>query len=333
MHKETLLKDDFGRDISYLRLAVTDRCNLRCFYCMPQEGISYADRRALLSFEEMERLVQISAGLGIKKLRITGGEPFARRNIIAFLQSVKSISGIENISITTNGVLTQHHIQELKDIGIRDVNLSLDTMDPLKYKVITRRDEFDAIKETFDSLLEHDFIVKINAVVMEGLNEADIIPLCELSLHLPISVRFIEEMPFNGTNNLIKPLKWDYKQILSVIKQNFQDLETLPIAPHATAMNYKIPGAAGHIGIIAAYSRIFCGSCNRIRVTPTGQLKTCLYGKNKLDVRKLLRSDMEDPEIARAIAQIVSTKEKNGFEAEKHRKLVTKPDSMASIGG
>ena len=327
------MKDTFGRPISYLRLAVTDRCNLRCFYCMPRDGISYANKIELLTFEEMERLIRISAGLGITKLRITGGEPFARKNIIKFIRTAKSIDGIQKVSITTNGVLTYDYIQELKALGIKDVNLSLDTFDPVKYKIITRRDEFDAAIKTFNGLIDNGFNIKINAVIMEGLNEDDIIPLCEITREMPVSVRFIEEMPFNGTNKKPKPLKWDYQRILSVINQCFPGLETLPIAQHATSMNYKIPGALGEIGIIAAYSRIFCSSCNRIRVTPTGQIKTCLYSKNKLDIRKLLRSDMNDNEIAGAIVNAVSTKEKDGFEAEKGHMHLSNLDSMASIGG
>ncbi len=327
------MKDTFGRPINYLRLAVTDRCNLRCFYCMPRDGISYANKNELLTFEEMERLIRISAGLGITKLRITGGEPFARRNIIKFLRTAKSIDGIQKVNITTNGILTYDYIHELKALGIRDVNLSLDTFDPVKYKIITRRDEFNAAIKTFNSLLDNDFHIKINAVIMEGLNEEDIKPLCEITREMPVSVRFIEEMPFNGTNKKPKPLKWDYKRILSVINQYFPDLETLPIATHSTSMNYKIPGALGEIGLIAAYSRIFCGTCNRIRVTPTGKMKTCLYGKNKLDVRELLRSDMNDSEIADAIVNMVSTKEKDGLEAEKGHIHLSNMDSMASIGG
>ncbi len=327
------MKDTFGRTISYLRLAVTDRCNLRCFYCMPPDGIHYANKSELLTFEEMERLVRIVAGLGIRKLRITGGEPFARKNIISFLEKASSIKGIEKLSITTNGVLTHDHIPELIALGIRDINLSMDSMDPDKYRLITRRNEYHAAKKTFDALLENDFNVKINAVVMEGLNENDIIPLCRLTLQLPLSVRFIEEMPFNGTGRNTEHLKWNYLKIHERIKQSFPNLETLSQKPHATAINFKIPGAKGEIGIIAANSQIFCGTCNRIRVTPTGQMKTCLYSNNKLDIRKLLRTELSDEIIAQQIEKAVSTKEENGFEAEKSHIRSAIKDSMASIGG
>ncbi len=327
------MKDSFGRPISYLRLAVTDRCNLRCFYCMPPEGIQYANKNELLSFEEMERLVRILTGLGITKVRITGGEPFARKNMTGFLEKLSSLSGIKKLTITTNGILTRQHIPVLLALGIRDVNLSLDSMDPEKYRLITRRDEFFTVKKTFDSLLENDFNVKVNAVVMEGLNEDDIIPLAKLTWNLPVSVRFIEEMPFNGSGKNAGYLKWNYIKILSELQQYFPDLESLPQELHGTAMNYKIPGARGTIGIIAAYSRIFCGGCNRIRVTPTGKMKTCLYSKNKLDVRELLRSERNDELIAQKIAEAISTKEKDGFEAEKLRTHSPNTDSMASIGG
>jgi len=190
--------DNHGRPINYLRLAVTDRCNLRCFYCMPEEGIHYLPKKALLSFEEIERLIRVLALVGISKIRLTGGEPFVRTDLMDLIRNMSEIAGVKEIHLTTNGVLTAPHIPELKKLGIASVNLSLDTFDRERFKLITRRDEVEKVMETYHLLLEHAIPVKINAVVMDGKNIGDIIPLIELGKDNPVSVRFIEEMPFNG---------------------------------------------------------------------------------------------------------------------------------------
>src|SRR5688572_4006633 len=192
-----MLYDNHGRPLNYLRLAVTDRCNLRCFYCMPEEGIRYLPKKELLTFEEIERIVSLMAGMGITKVRLTGGEPFVRHDIMKLIRKIKSIPGIQNIHLTTNGVLTAKHVPELKEL-IASVNLSLDTLDRERFKQITHRDEFNATLETFHQLVDSNIPVKINAVVMEEKNIQDIIPLVELTKQYPVSVRFIEEMPFNG---------------------------------------------------------------------------------------------------------------------------------------
>ncbi|MFT4735448.1 MAG: molybdenum cofactor biosynthesis enzyme MoaA, partial [Arcticibacterium sp.] len=187
-----MLIDNHGRPISYLRLAVTDRCNLRCFYCMPEEGISFLPKPHLLTFEEMLRMVGIMAGMGISKVRITGGEPFVRKELMQFLTKLVAIPGIEKVNITTNGVLIGPLIPELKALGINTINLSLDTLDRGRFKEMTRRDELPTVLKTLDALLENDIETKINAVIMAGKNDQDIVSLVGLSKALPVSVRFIE---------------------------------------------------------------------------------------------------------------------------------------------
>lgn len=329
-----IIYDNHGRPITYLRLAVTDRCNLRCFYCMPTEGIPYLPKQALLSYEEMERLVQLLAGMGITKVRVTGGEPFVRKDLMFFLRCLKQIEGIEEVHITTNGVLTAPHVAELKDMGIASVNLSLDTLDRERFEQITRRDAFAKVMHCLEQLLAHDIPVKINTVVMEGQNTQDIIPLTELTRTEPVSVRFIEEMPFNGEGSHYPVLVWTHRKIMEVIKQAYPDIQKISDRPHDTSYSYQIPGHAGSIGVIAAFSRTFCGSCNRIRITAQGTLKTCLYDDGVLDLKKILRSEANDEEVSQVLLHAFRHRAKDGFEAEKRRDThLPASESMSTIGG
>jgi molybdenum cofactor biosynthesis protein A len=325
-----ILYDNHNRPISYLRIAVTDRCNLRCFYCMPEEGIRYLPKRDLLTFEEIIRLTEIFAGLGITKVRITGGEPFLRKDLIKLMGQIRVISGISELHITTNGLLAGNHLDDLVRLKIDSVNLSLDTLDAERFRLITRRDEFYKTWEVFKSMQQAGIPVKVNAVVMEGKNIDDILPLAELTKHQGISVRFIEEMPFNGTGMRFQSLQWNEKRILDYLKSSYPQLETLPGRKHDTAKTFQIPGYSGTIGIIAAYTRSFCGTCNRIRLTAQGMLKTCLYDQGVLNVRDLLRSGCSDDEIRLAFVKAFSSRPKDGFEAEKNFEI---KDSMSTIGG
>lgn len=327
-----MLLDNHGRPLTYLRLAVTDRCNLRCFYCMPEEGIKYLPKSKLLSYEEMLRMVNILAEMGINKVRITGGEPFVRNNLIDFLEKLAEIEGINDLSITTNGVFTGDYIQQMKSIGIRSVNLSLDTLDKNRFYKITRRDEFDKVYETLFRLIDEGFEVKVNAVVMEGKNIDDLIPLAELTRNNNVSVRFIEEMPFNGEGAHYARLEWDMLRILEELNLHFPDLQKLQDGPSSTSYNYQIPGYQGNVGIIAAFSRTFCGTCNRIRVTATGELKTCLYDDGVLNVRDLMRDGISDEELKSEFMKAFQNRAKDGFEAESNRKNIVK-ESMTTIGG
>lgn len=327
------LFDNHGRPITYLRLAVTDRCNLRCFYCMPEEGIKYLPKKVLLTYEEIERLVTLMAQMGISKIRLTGGEPFVRADLMQLIRRIMTIPGIKDLHLTTNGILTAPHIPELKALGIASVNLSLDTLDRERFHQITRRDEFSATWISLELLQHHEIPVKINAVVMDGKNIEDIHPLVELTKQKNISVRFIEEMPFNGEGNHYPKLHWTYQRILAHIKERYPTIQKIQDPDFSTAYHYQVPGYSGTIGIIAAFSRTFCGTCNRIRVTAQGTLKTCLYDEGVLDIRKLLRSELSDDQIKQHLMSAFQQRPKDGLEAEKKRVMSSAKESMSTIGG
>jgi molybdenum cofactor biosynthesis protein A len=329
-----LLLDNHGRRITYLRLAVTDRCNLRCFYCMPEDGLNWLSRTELMTYEEMLRVCELLVKMGIEKIRITGGEPFVRKDIMQLLTALSKLDGLKELSLTTNGVLTAPHVAELKAIGVRSVNLSLDTLDAGRFFAITRRDEFANVMDTMHELLKHDREVKINAVVMAGKNTQDIIPLVQLTKDLPVSVRFIEEMPFNGDGHSYSGALWDYVRIFDEIRSVYPDIQKVPDPQYSTAYNYQIPGHVGSIGIIAAYSRTFCGTCNRIRITPQGTLKNCLYDDGVLNIKDLMREGKSNTAIVDALHLAFNSREKDGWAAE--RKRMENPnfhESMATIGG
>jgi cyclic pyranopterin phosphate synthase len=331
-----VLFDNHGRPLEYLRLAVTDRCNLRCFYCMPEEGIQYLPKQELLTYEEMERLVAIMAGLGVRKVRLTGGEPFVRRDLVPFMDRLSQIPGIEELTLTTNGVLTAPHVPELARMGVKAVNLSLDTLDRARFASITRRDELPRVLDTFYALLAAGIRVKINAVVMDGQNTQDLLPLAELTRDLPVDVRFIEEMPFNGHSHEATPatLPWNHTRIREHLALNLGELTPVAARSGDTASHYTVAGHQGRLGIIAAYSRTFCGTCNRIRLTAEGGLKTCLYDQGVLDIRALLRGNSSDEQIAEALKSAFRNRAANGFEAESQRPLHQLSfESMSTIGG
>ncbi len=317
-----------------MRLAVTDRCNLRCFYCMPEEGLNWLSRKELMTYEEMLQSCALLVNMGIEKIRITGGEPFVRKDLMQLLTALSALPGLNELTLTTNGVLTAPYVPELKRIGVTSVNLSLDTLDANRFFSITKRDEFSKVMETMEQLLKHDIEVKINAVVMDGKNTQDIIPLVELTKDLPVSVRFIEEMPFNGDGHVYGGLKWDYVRILDEITGKFPSIKKLKDAAYSTSYNYHIPGHKGSIGIIAAYSRTFCGTCNRIRITPQGELKTCLYDGGVLNIKDLMRSGINDNDLQAKLLDAFGSRPKDGWEAE-HNRSINDPahESMATIGG
>jgi molybdenum cofactor biosynthesis protein A len=328
-----MLIDNHGRPINYLRLAVTDRCNLRCFYCMPEEGIQYLPKPHLLSYEEMIRLCTILAEMGISKVRITGGEPFVRRDIIPFLWKLSEIEGIQKINITTNGVLTAPLVPELKKIGISSVNLSLDSLDRQRFFEITRRDEFPKVWATLEALLEYDIPVKINTVVMAGKNDEDILSMVELARNQNVSLRFIEEMPFNGEGLRPEQMEfWSYRRIMDLVRSVHPELYKVQDEPNSTSYNYHIPNFKGTVGVIAAFSRTFCGTCNRIRVTPTGSFRTCLYDDGVFNVRDFMRQKLSDEEIKLRIYEVLQNRAKDGFEAE-NRRTSAVSESMTTIGG
>ena len=326
-----MIFDNHNRPIAYLRLAVTDRCNLRCFYCMPETGIRYLPKHQVLTYEEMERLVRVLVRLGVSKVRITGGEPFVRVGLMNFMHRLSAIDGLTDLSMTTNGVLTAPHVADLATLGVKAVNLSLDTLDRQRFHQITRRDELPAVLNTLDALLTAGIQTKINAVVMDGQNTQDLIPLTNLTRTLPVDVRFIEEMPFNGGGSHYPVLHWTHRRIVEELRAYFPNLQKLPDPPFSTSATYQVPGHQGTIGIIAAFSRTFCGTCNRIRLTAQGTLKTCLYDDGVLDVRALLRRGDTDQQVTAAFLRAFAHRPATGFDAEQSRNPVI--ESMATIGG
>jgi len=326
--------DQHNRVVNYIRLAVTDRCNLRCQYCMPAEGIQYVDRSELLTYEELLRLLKVLAKEGVNKVRITGGEPFLRKGMFQFMEKVQQIEGIKKLHITSNGTLTKQIIPDLKKIGVAGLNLSLDTLDKAKFFEITRRDNFDDVMETLHLLIDHEINTKINMVVMKDHNLDDIYRMVALTKELPIAIRFIEEMPFNGSGKGFSGLEWNHKKILDHILEEYPNIEKKVDGPYSTSSNYQVHGFSGTFGIIAAYSRTFCGTCNRIRLTPTGILKTCLYDQGVFSIRDVIRNGATDEQILSAIQDALNHKAVDGKTAELQR-FAKRPgrESMATIGG
>lgn len=327
-----MLIDNHGRAINYLRLAVTDRCNLRCSYCMPAEGANFARSDTLLNPEELKRTSRIMVGMGIDKIRITGGEPFVRPCVMDLMEYLSTLEGLKDISITTNATKIGPHIDRLKSLGIRNINVSLDAIQPETFRKITRKDTFQVVYDNLIRLISEGFNVRINFVVLDGQNIEDIYAILELQERYPIGVRFLEEMPFNGGNRNFKTLHWNYKIILEHIRKQYPVFKKLPGPASSTSINYKIQGHAGSFGLIPSFSRTFCGSCNRIRITATGDVITCLYGKPKANIRGLLRTSGDDAAIQLQIQEVIGKRAKTGFDAQQEDRLPFER-SMTSIGG
>lgn len=322
------LSDNHGRKIEYLRLAITDRCNLRCRYCMPEQGVTFVPYSEILRYEEMVRLVGLFAQLGIRKVRITGGEPFARRDCIPFLQQIRSMPGIRELHVTTNGVATAPHLDVLQKLGISGINLSLDTLDPKRFRQISRHDSLDRVLETFYGALQRNIPLKINTVVLEDTSEEDLRTIAELARDVPVTVRFIEKMPFSGGNGRKDRIQEDLLQKLHRLLPLTEVRNSLP----TTARLFSLPGFTGRIGIIEGHSRTFCSTCNKLRITPLGTLKTCLYDTGVLDLKAMLREGRDDRSIRQAIIQCIGNRFSDGLQAERRNGIGHEP-SMASIGG
>ena len=326
---ETQLVDNHGRPITYLRLAITDRCNLRCRYCRPEEGVPFIPHEEILRFEELERLVSIFCSLGISKIRVTGGEPFARRGCMSFLTKLRQIDGVQHLHITTNGVKTSRFLDELAAIGIDSINLSLDTLDHKRFWQITRRDYLEAVLQTMHGVLAHSIPLKINSVVLKDTSDDEIIKLAGLARDFPIALRFIEKMPFSGTS---RPEKLVNGNLLQRLKKIFPVMAECSQEKPTTARLFSLPDYKGTIGLIQGYSRLFCRTCNKVRITPTGMLKTCLYDKGVLDLKNLLRSGASDLELQQAIIECVQNRHANGHDTEMESHQKVEP-SMSTIGG
>lgn len=277
-------------------------------------------------------LVSMFSRLGITRVRITGGEPFVRPGILSFLQKISLVPELKEITVTSNGTLSSRYRQSLFGMGIRKINISLDALDPQRFCQITRRDRFYEVYEGIFDLLKDGFEVKLNCVVAPNKNIEDIIPFIELTKEHPLSVRFLEEMPFNGSATAADPrVYWSHQQILAHITAHYPAIIPLPNPANSTSVNYTIPGYRGSFGIIPSFSRTFCGSCNRIRLSATGELRTCLYGQPSANLRDLLRMNDEEDRIREAILLAVSHRKKDGYEAEAQYGAVY--TSMSVLGG
>lgn len=326
-----MLIDNHNRVISYVRLAITDRCNLRCNYCMPEKGIAFAKRDKLLSIEELKALTSLLAKKGIDKIRLTGGEPFVRNDVMDLVGHLSEIPSLKEISITTNATQIGPHIENLKRFGVHSVNVSLDAISPESFKRITRRNQFEVVYSNIMRLIETGIQVRINCIVLEGQNESEIYPMLDLQKNYPVAVRFLEEMPFNGGSRDFNTLKWNHNRILEYIADRYPDYEKLPAPITSTSVNYKIPGHTGTFGIIPSFSRTFCGSCNRLRITATGEVITCLYGQPVANLRDFLRSGNTQA-VEEIIDRSVGSRARDGFEAQERTGSVF-GSSMTSIGG
>lgn len=312
---------------------MTDRCNLRCQYCMPAKGIDIVDRKELLTYKEMYRITRVLSELGVDKVRLTGGEPFVRKDFINFLESLSFNDKLKEINITTNGALISNYIDRLEKINVKSVNLSIDSLNREKFFQITRRDVFDKVKQTFEDLLRSKVNLKLNVVVQSGVNTNEIIDFVELTKNNTVSVRFIEEMPFNGKGIRKVDELWDFTKILDHIKSDYQSIQPLKSNPSSTSRNFKIETYKGSFGIIPAFTRSICNDCNRIRITATGLFKNCLFDDGVFNLKDFLRKGASDEDLKNLFISTVQKKPENGFVAEANRKGNNVSESMSTIGG
>lgn len=327
------LIDNFGRQISYVRLAVTDRCNLRCQYCMPAHGIEIAPREGLLTFKEMYRIIRVLTELGVTKVRLTGGEPFVRKDFIKFLEMLSFNDLLETINITTNGAMIAKHIKTLERMEkVQNINLSIDSLQKEKFHQITRRDVFPEVYETFEALEKSSLNLKLNVVVQAGFNTDEIVDFVALTKDKDVAVRFIEEMPFNGKGQRDIQENWNYNKILEEIKTKF-DVQLLNSEKSSTSKNFSIEGYKGSVGIIPAFTRTICGDCNRIRITPTGTFKNCLFDDGVFNLRDFIRNGAGNQDLKELFLSLVKDKPENGFVAEANRSKGNVSESMSTIGG
>lgn len=299
---------------------------------MPSDGINFAKNDKLFTLEELSRLAAILVSQGIDKIRITGGEPFVRKDLMVLLRNLVRLKGLTDISVTTNATLIGPYIDELKELGIRNVNVSLDAINRDTFEKITRRNHYDIVHANMLRLITEGFNVRINCIALEGQNTQDILPMLELTKHFDVGVRFLEEMPFNGGSRSFETIAWDYKRILAHIKKAFPNYYRLESPKTSTSINYKIPGFKGTFGVIPSFSRTFCGSCNRLRISATGDVITCLYGKPKMNLRDILRGEDSEEKIKEQILKAIGSRAKTGFDAQREHTGVFQ-SSMTSIGG
>lgn len=306
--------DSHKRDINYLRVSITDRCNLRCVYCMPKKGMSLLGHRDILSYEEILRIVRVAVNNGIAKVRVTGGEPLVRRDIIEFTAVLKGIAGLNDISMTTNGILLEQFARPLYESGITRINVSLDSLDPEKYRTITRRGDLSRVLRGLAQAEQVGFSpIKINVVAIDGFNDDEVLDFAKMTLEKPYQVRFIEYMPIGETS-----LGTGFGSLSNdvIMEQINRVMPINPLREHGKtdgpAQRYRIKGAAGTIGFISAITHQFCQTCNRLRLTSDGKLRACLFVDNEVDIKSPLRHGCTDSELEEIVKYVIMTKPLRG---------------------
>jgi GTP 3',8-cyclase len=328
------LIDRHNRQINYLRISITDRCNLRCRYCMPSEGTTKFDHADILRYEEILRLAALAVKKGISKIRITGGEPLVRKGVVEFIKSLSHLSGIQDLSLTTNGILLKEFALPLFQAGLKRINVSMDSLDPQKYREITRGGELSCVWSGIEAAhFVGIFPIKINVVGISGFNDTELLSFAELTLKKKVQVRFIEFMPI-GSFDL-----WSPEQCITSaeMKRRIETIRPLIFLEESKngfngpARLYKFPEALGEIGFISPISDHFCNSCNRLRLTADGKLKTCLFSNEEIDIRRLLRSGANDEELGKKLEEAILTKPLRHGGNGAVMKRCQRP--MAKIGG
>ncbi|XP_019631081.1 PREDICTED: molybdenum cofactor biosynthesis protein 1-like isoform X1 [Branchiostoma belcheri] len=308
----SFLTDTFGRNHDYLRISLTERCNLRCQYCMPEAGVDLTPKQKLLSTEEVVTLARLFVSQGVNKIRLTGGEPLVRPDVVDIVSELNKLRslGLETIAMTTNALTLKRKLPQLHKAGLNLLNISLDTLVPAKFEFITRRKGWEKVMEGLEKALELGYNpVKLNCVVMRGVNEEEICDFVAMTEKKALDVRFIEYMPFDGN-------KWNhnkmvtYQEMLDTIRQRWPDLEKMRDGPNDTSKAYRVPGFRGQMGFVTSMSEHFCGSCNRLRITADGNLKVCLFGNSEVSLRDTLRARTSEEELLKIIGAAVGRKKK-----------------------
>lgn len=324
-----MLIDGHGRPHQYLRLAITDKCNLRCRYCMPEKGLDWIKGSRIPSTSEVIRFLELAKTWGISKVRFTGGEPFMRKDFPAVLQAAHDLH-FDQLSITTNGLLVQSFWDELTACGVRHLNFSLDTLDEVRFQDVTKRNGLPLVKQAILESVQRGLHTRINCVLLADTQESDMLNLIHWSLENGVDIRFLEEMPFNGQGQL-PDWHWNWRRVEDFIFRHFPQATRLAKNASETADTFCIPGYTATLGYIASFSRTFCGTCNRIRITPDGNLFHCLYSSIGFPLLEKIRQGLTQDELSAEVSRFLKTKSINGFEAEKesHQHFL----SMAKIGG
>ncbi len=328
-----LLTDGYRRPIDYLRVSITDRCNLHCLYCMPLGGVTKLDHDDILSYEEFLRLIQVAVEMGISKVRLTGGEPLVRKGVTDFCRRLTNLPGLKSLSLTTNGVLLEERAEDLYDAGIRRLNISLDTLLRQKFQRITRRDEFARVWRGIQVAEETGFEpIKINVVVMRHINDDEIAELARLTLDRPYHIRFIEFMTINNDNSWVLQHYVSADEILAKLRSMAPLEQVSSRHTNGPARHFSWPDAKGIIGIISPISHHFCPTCNRIRLTADGKLRNCLFSDTEVDIKSPLRQGATDADLAQILTASVQQKpEKHALQSDLFRKCHSRP--MVAIGG